>query len=94
MDPSDIDFLKAVVAFVLVAGTSITLLRMWLRVRYQPRAASDEVLDALRDENAQLRADLEMRMAELEERVEFTERRLVQERTDLRFPGPPPHTPV
>ena len=94
MDPADIGFLKAVVAFVVVAGTSITVLRMWLRVRYQPRPASDEVVDALRDENAQLRADLEMRMTELEERVDFTERRLVQDGSQIRLPGPTAHTPV
>jgi hypothetical protein len=93
MDPSDVGFIKAVVAFILVAGTGFTALRMWLRAR-QSLPPADQLLDAVRAENAQVQADLEARMAELEERLDFTERRLVQEAALKRLPDPPVHTPV
>ncbi|HEY3115573.1 MAG TPA: hypothetical protein VGK54_02420 [Chloroflexota bacterium] len=95
MSPPDIVFLKAVIAFVLVAGTGMTGFWLWLRAR--PRAAPDlsKFLDSVREENAQLEADLSARIAELEERVDFTERRMVQEREPARLPQPPKaRTPV
>jgi len=94
VDPSDIAFVKGVIAFALVAGTCITVLRMWLRARYHSAPGAEQLLDSVREENAQLRAELEARMAELEERVDFTERRLVQERGNQRLPGSIAKTPV
>ncbi len=92
--PSDIAFIKGVIAFVLVAGTSMGALRMWLRARNNASPDTGRLLDALREENLQLRADLEARMAEIEERVDFTERRLVQDRPNPRLPGSTARTPV
>ena len=55
----------------------------------------DKIIEALREENAQLQAELGTRMAELEERIDFAERRLVQERQASRLPEPPKaRTPV
>ena len=95
MTPPDIIFLKVVIAFVLVAGTGMTGFWLWLRAR--PRAAPDlsKFLDSVREENAQLEAHLSARIAQLEERVDFTERRMVQEREPARLPQPPKaRTPV
>ena len=94
MDPSDIAFIKGVTAFALVAGTCMGALRMWLRARHRSSSFPEHRLDELREDNAQLRADLEARMAEIEERVDFTERRLVQERANHRLPDPTARTPV
>lgn len=95
MNPEDIVFIKVVIAFVLVAGTGMTAFWLWLRARGRSAPDISKVLDAVREENAQLHADLSVRMAELEERVDFTERRLVAEREVARLPQPPKaRTPV
>jgi len=95
MGPGDVFFLKAVIVFVLVAGTGITGFWLWLRARARATPDLSKLLDSVREENAQLQADLNARMAELEERVDFTERRLVQEREAVRLPPPPKaRTPV
>jgi hypothetical protein len=94
MDPSDIGFLKAVVAFALVAGTGLSAVRLWLRARTQPLPELDRIVEALREDNARLQAELGARMAELEERVDFAERRLVQEREAPRLPPSLLRTPV
>ena len=95
MGPGDAAFIKAVIAFVLLAGTGMTGFWLWLRARAGATPDLTKFLDALREENAQLQADLSARMAELEERVDFTERRLVQGREVARLPQPPKaRTPV
>ncbi len=95
MSPGDIFFVKAVIAFVLVAGTGMTGFWLWLRARARATPDLSKLVDSVRQENAQLQADLSARMAELEERVDFTERRLVQEREPVRLPQPPKaRTPV
>ena len=95
MTPSDIVFVKAIIAFVLVAGTGMTAFWLWLRARGRATPDLSKFLDSVREENAQLEADLRARIAELEERVDFTERRMVQEREPARLPQPPKaHTPV
>ena len=95
MSPSDIVFVKAVIAFLLLAGTGMTGFWLWLRARGRAAPDLSKFLDAVREENAQLQADLSARIAELEERVDFTERRMVQEREPARLPQPPKaRTPV
>ena len=95
MSPSDIFFVKAVIAFLLMAGTGMTGFWLWLRARGRAAPDLSKFLDSVREENAQLEADLRARIAELEERVDFTERRLVQEREPARLPQPPKtRTPV
>ena len=95
MGPGDVFFAKAVIAFVLVAGTGMTGFWLWLRARARATPDLSKLLDSVREENAQLQADLNARMAELEERVDFTERRLVQAREAVRLPQPPKaRTPV
>jgi hypothetical protein len=95
MTPPDIVFIKVAIAFVLVAGTGMTGLWLWLRARARGAPDLSKFLDSLREENAQLGADLSARIAELEERVDFTERRMVQEREPARLPQPPKaRTPV
>ena len=95
MTPSDIVFFKAIIAFVLVAGTGMTAFLLWLRARGRAAPDLNKFLDAVREENAQLQADVNARIAELEERVDFTERRMVQEREPARLPQPPKtRTPV
>lgn len=78
MDPSDVAFIKGVIAFVLFAGTGMSTFWLWLRERGRGRPEVDRIVDALREENAALHAELGARVFELEERVDFVERRLVQ----------------
>ena len=78
MEHADIVFIKSVIAFVLVAGTGMSAFWLWLRERRRGRPEVDKIVTALREENAALEADLGARMVELEERVDFMERRLVQ----------------
>ena len=78
MDRSDIVFIEVAIAFVLVAGTAMSAFWLWLRERRRSRPEVDKIVTALREENAALRAELDARMVELEERVDFVEHRLVQ----------------
>lgn len=95
MDPSDIAFVKAVIAFLLVAGTGVGTFWLWLRSRAKAPSNFDSIIDGLREENAEFQADLAARMAALEERVDFAERQLVQDRQASRLPQPPKaRTPV
>ena len=94
MNPSDVFFVKAVIVFVLVAGTSVGTFWLWLRSRSRPPANLDKTIEGLREENAQFQAELTARMAELEERLDFAERRLVQERQAPPLPQPKARTPV
>jgi hypothetical protein len=94
MDPTDVAFVKGVIAFVLVAGTAMGAVWMWLRERRRTLPGGDQVLDALREENARFQAEIDTRLAELEERIDFAERRLVQERNVTRLPEARPRTPV
>lgn len=95
MDPSNVAFVKSVIAFLLVAGTGVGTFWLWLRSRAKAPSDFDRTIEGLREENAQFQADLAARMAELEERVDFAERQLVQERQASRLPLPPKaRTPV
>ncbi len=97
MDPSDIAFIKGVIAFLLLAGTGMSAFSMWLRHRKSlaaPASDQDPVIQSLRDDSARLEAELGERIVELEERLDFVERRLVQEREAPRLPNPPARTPV
>jgi hypothetical protein len=87
MSPEDVAFVKGVIAFLLVAGTGMSA--YWLRVRARHLRASgrDDALDMARDEIAHLRAEVEARMLELDERMDFVERRLVQEGEKPRLPA-------
>ena len=88
MNGDDVAFIKAVVMLILFAGGGLSV--YWLRLRARQLAGSgrDEILEAVRDEVAQLRADAEARMLELDERMDFVERRLVQEGDKPRLATP------
>lgn len=95
VDPTDIAFVKSVVSFLLVAGTGMGAFWLWLRTRATTPSDMERTVEDLRHENAQFQADIASRMAELEERVDFAERQLIQERQLSRLPEPPrTRTPV
>jgi hypothetical protein len=94
MDQSDIDFIKGVIVFVLIAGAGLRAMRIWLGERRRGRPELDGVVDALREENAALQAELGNRMLELEERVDFVERRMVQAPKPEPLPEPRVVTPI
>lgn len=94
MDQSTVAFVKAVIAFLLVAGTGMSGFWLWLRARARPLPELERLVEGLREENAQMHAELGGRIAELEERVDFTERRLVQERRAGELPSSRVPTPV
>ena len=95
MDPTDIAFVKGVISFLLLAGTGMGTFWLWLRSRATAPGDLDRTIEGLRQENAQLQADVAARMAELEERVDFAERQLIQARQVSRLAEPPrTRTPV
>jgi hypothetical protein len=94
MDPSTVAFIKAVIAFLLVSGTGMAGIWLWFRLRSTFRTDAQPVIDALRDEHARLEAEIGSRMTELEDRVDFVERRLVQGKPPTNLPPRPERTPV
>jgi len=85
MGPEDIAFIKGAVGFVLLAATGLSA--YWLRLRARAVAAREEqLLQSLRDEQAQVQAAMDARLAELEDRLDFAERRLLQ--------SPPAQVPI
>src|SRR6266481_8296868 len=80
MDPENANFVRYCTAFVLVSGTAMCGISLWFKSRHLPRGESDPEVLALRDEQARLEADLGSRIMDLEQRLDFVERRLVQER--------------
>lgn len=96
MDLSDIAFIKGVIAFLLVAGTGMGAFSMWLRHRAKALVPPDlnPTIQGLREDAERIEAELGQRIVELEERLDFVERRLVQERNAPRLPSPPARTPV
>jgi len=86
-----VPFLEGVVAFIVIAGTVEHGVSLWLRHRAQRRPEREGAeIEALREENSELRT----RLAELEERVDFVERRFAREQPPRRLPNEPERTPV
>jgi hypothetical protein len=94
MDASTVAFIKGVIAFLLLAGTGMSAFQLWIRARTRHRSDVDRLSGGLREENAQMHAEFGARLAELEERVDFAERRLVQERGAGQLPSARVPTPV
>ena len=93
MDPSTVAFFKAVISFVVLAGTGMSGFWLWSRARSRRLPELEQLVERLREENAQMHDELGCRIAQLEERVDFTEHRLVQghrpgELPSLRIPTP------
>lgn len=87
MDPKFVSFLGAVVAIGTAFATPIALL-MWVRARTRAPAALTPLDAAERAELEELRgradllAEAQERLLAMEERLDFTERLLVQQRDD------------
>ena len=94
MNPSEVAFIKGVIAFLLASGTGMAGCWLWFRLRASSRSDSQVVIEALKDEHARLEAEMASRMAELEDRVDFVERRLVQGKPPTNLPPRPERTPV
>ena len=94
MDPSTVAFIKGIVAFVVVATVGMAAVQLYFRIRAGSHSDSNAAIDALKDEHARLEAEMASRMAELEDRVDFVERRLVQGRPPTNLPPRPERTPV
>jgi len=93
MDPSTAAFFRGLTGFVVLAGTIMGGIWLYFNIRAKYRAPNSAI-DALRDDNARLEAELGSRMAELEDRVDFVERRLVQGKPPVNLPPKPERTPV
>jgi len=88
----DVIKIAVVTTMLLVAGTFVMFmvpiaLRNFRKAQLEGRESSGE-LEALRAEIDELR-NLPPRMAELEERLDFAERMLTQQRETLRLPEGP-----
>jgi hypothetical protein len=94
MDRSIVAFIEGIVTLAVFAAIGLTGFSVWSRSRIRNQPPLDGLLDAVREENAQLHADLSARLAELEERVDFTERRLLPERSQGQSPTARIPTPV
>lgn len=88
MDADTVAFLKGIVMFIVLAGAGLSAYRLRLRAREIASSADDDAIEHLREENTQLRAEIEAQVAELDERVDFVERRLVQDQERPRLPAP------
>jgi len=94
MDPSTVAFIKGVIAFLLVAGTGMSAFWLWSRSRMRHLPDLDRLVEVLREDIAQVHAELSARLGELEERVDFAERHLVQGRGPAQLPSSRIPTPV
>jgi hypothetical protein len=94
MNQGIVAFVEGIVSIIVLAAIGLTAFSLWSRTRIRNQPPVDALLDAMREENAQLHADLSARLAELEERVDFTERRLLPERGQGQSPSVRIPTPV
>jgi hypothetical protein len=93
MDRSVVAFVEGIISIALLAAITLTGFSIWSRTRIRTQPNVDDLLNAVRDENAQLHADLSARLAELEERIDFAERLLAPEQrkgqaSTVRIPTP------
>jgi hypothetical protein len=93
MTPADVAFVKAMIVLGLLAVTGLTAWWLILRGRALPDADLRDEIAALRNEVEQLRADAGGRLPELEERMDFVERTLVDPARRPRV-GPTLSTPT
>lgn len=78
MDPADVAFIKGAVAFALLTAAGLSA--YWLRLRARLLSQQDQpALNRVQDDLARTGAELEGRILELEERLDFAERRLLQQ---------------
>lgn len=94
MDRGIVAFIEGIVSIALFAAIGFTGFSLWSRTRARNQPPADGLLEAMRDENAQMYADLSARLAELEERIDFAERRLTLEPGQGRLPTARIPTPV
>jgi len=94
MDRSVVAFVEGIISIALLAAITLTGFSIWSRTRIRAQPHLDELLNAVRDEHAQLHADLSARLAELEERIDFAERLLAPERRQGQAPTTRIPTPV
>jgi hypothetical protein len=94
MPPADVAFIKAIIGIVVLGGFGLAF--YWLRLRHRAPAAPEleREVAALNEDQAALRAVLESRLNDLEERLDFAERQLVQRSPLPRVAPPPARTPV
>jgi hypothetical protein len=92
MAPAEVAFIKAMVTLALLAATALTWWWLRLRGRALPDAGLREEVEALRHDVEPLRAEADARLPELEERMDFVERTLVDPsrapRLERRHPTP------
>ena len=94
MDPSTLAFAKGIALLVTVAGTALTGFRLWLVHRRTAEPGADQRIDVLHEHQAQLEDAVEARLAELESRLDFAERQLLQHPAERRLPDVRMVTPV
>jgi hypothetical protein len=94
VDPTDIGFIKGAIAFALIASTGLTA--YWLRLRARFLAQRDpDALERAHEDLVRAKADWEARLLEIEERLDFAERRLLQQAPPVeRIRTPRALTPV
>jgi hypothetical protein len=80
--------------FILLTIGSFSVAITWMTLRHKRlmKAGGSVDMDALREELAHLREDSNAQIAELHERLDFTERLLAQQR-DPAAPALPPRPP-
>jgi hypothetical protein len=94
MGPQVVAFTEGIVTLVVFAGIGLTGFWLWSHHRGRPQPDPERVLDVLREDNAQLHADLGARITELEDRLDFVERRMVRAGGQGQAPSTRIPTPV
>jgi Tfp pilus assembly protein PilO len=94
MQPDDVAFLKAMIMLVVAGVFGVAVYWLRLRHRGQSRPELEQEVAAMGEDHAALREALEARLAELENRLDFAERQLVQRPPAPRLVERPARTPV
>ena len=94
MGQFEIAFAKMVVLATMVIGSCFTFYSLRLRHKARDTRKLERELDALHEETAGHRAAFEARIAEMEERLDFVERKMVQPKPEPRRIEPRIATPV
>ena len=91
----EIAFGKMVVLGIMFLGSAFTFYSLRIKQKaLEKRDLLEHEIEALREENAEQRAAFDARIAEMEERLDFVERRIVQPRPEPKRIEPRIVTPV
>lgn len=88
MDPNELQVFKLIIVLTIMSGTGLGAFWLWLRAKSLTAPDRDDLLEEVRADHLKVQSEILGRLNELEERVDFTERRLVQGNSRDQIPPP------